>query len=123
MQESDFNEENQTSIFTTPIGIFASKTFIIIFGIYLLISFLLPNLSSLKKLETDQNKYIALSFIQNPRVLLELSKNHQDKGKIDKAIRDVTVAIGLLELHNANKETMQIYNSRLAYLEKIKSNI
>jgi len=123
IEDSNLNDEHQNSFFSAPIGLFFTKTFIIIFGIYLLISFLLPDLSSLKKLETDQNKYIALSFIQNPRILLELSKSHEAKGHINSSIRDINVAIGLLELHNANKETMNFYNSRLIHLKKMELNI
>jgi hypothetical protein len=100
---------------------FFIKTTFLLLAFVLSVLILAPDFDNLRKLETEQNKLLALSFIQNPRVFWKLSENHESKGKIDNAIRDIELAIGLLEMHGANNEIKKIYTDRLIYLQgKIK---
>ena len=92
---------------------FLLKTLVLSAVIVGAVLFLTPDFSILKKLETDQNKLIALSLIQNPRVLWKLSEIDENKGKLANAIRNMELAIGLLEMHGSNIEVRRVYEARL----------
>ncbi len=100
-------EKNKSSQF--DLVNFLLKTLIIFTAILGSILFLMPDFSSLRKLETDQNKLIVLSLIQNPRVLWKLSEANENKGKIDNAIRDMELAIGLLEILKNTKKIGKLF--------------
>lgn len=97
---------------------FLLKTLVITAAIVSVIVFITPDFSGLQKLETEQNKLIALSLIQNPRVLWKLSEADEIKGKIENAIRDMELAIGLLEMHGSSTEVRNKYDARLSELSK-----
>jgi len=89
----------------------------VIFGIYILVELLLPDFSSLRKLDTPVNRIVAQSFIQNPEALWMMAEEHEGKGKLDSAIRDIRLAIGLLELNSSPKDVVARYKSRLNELQ------
>ncbi len=89
----------------------------VIFGIYILFELLLPDFSSLRKLDTPINRIAAQSFIQNPEALWLMADEHEKKDKLDAAIRDIRLAIGLLELHSSSKDVLTRYKSRLELLQ------
>jgi hypothetical protein len=97
--------------------IFAKKAGVILIGIIILANFLLPDLSDFqnifKRFETPKSKLVLLSFVQNPRALLNISKIEEAEGQIDNAIRDTELAIGLLELHGVDKQVVQKYSDRV----------
>lgn len=120
------------------IEIFAIKTGIVLIGIFILVNFLLPDFGTfeyklehklgkfqdkLKRLETPKSKLILLSFVQNPQALLKVSEIEESEGKIDNAIREMELAIGLLEMHGADKQVMQKYTDRVKKLTAKKSNM
>ena len=92
--------------------------------IVIFINIILPDFSALNKsissvLEQEKSKAIILSFVQNPVVLYKLSEFDEKEGKIIKAILDVEVAIGLLEMHGATASTIAKYQARINHLKSI----
>jgi hypothetical protein len=118
----DFDKSSDNLFLKTDIGKFFVKSLIVVAMIFGGIYFLIPDARVFKGLETDQNKYIALTLIQNPRILWKMSETDQSKGNLPNAIRDMEVAIGLLEMHGARLEVLQIYQNRLQALENKKAN-
>jgi hypothetical protein len=118
----DFDKSSDNLFLKTDIGKFFVKSLIVVAMIFGGIYFLIPDARVFKGLETDQNKYIALTLIQNPRILWKMSETDESKGNLQNAIRDVEVAIGLLEMHGARLEVIQIYQNRLQALENKKTN-
>lgn len=118
----DFDKSSDNLFLKTDIGKFFVKSLIVVAMIFGGIYFLIPDARVFKGLETDQNKYIALTLIQNPRILWKMSETDESKGNLPNAIRDMVVAIGLLEMHGARLEILQIYQNRLQALENKKAN-
>ena len=118
----DFDKSSDNLFLKTDIGKFFVKSLIVVAMIFGGIYFLIPDARVFKGLETDQNKYIALTLIQNPRILWKMSETDESKGNLPNAIRDMEVAIGLLEMHGARLEVLQIYQNRLQALENKKTN-
>lgn len=118
----DFDKSSDNLFLKTDIGKFFVKSLIVVAMIFGGIYFLIPDARVFKGLETDQNKYIALTLIQNPRILWKMSEADESKGNLPNAIRDMEVAIGLLEMHGARLEILQIYQNRLQALENKKAN-
>jgi hypothetical protein len=118
----DFDKSSDNLFLKTDIGKFFVKSLIVVAMIFGGMYFLMPDARVFKGLETDQNKYIALTLIQNPRILWEMSETDESKGNLPNAIRDMEVAIGLLEMHGARLEVLQTYQNRLQALENKKNN-
>ena len=118
----DFDKSSDNLFLKTDIGKFFVKSLIVVAMIFGGIYLLIPDAKVFKGLETDQNKYIALTLIQNPRILWKMSETDERKGNLPNAIRDMEVAIGLLEMHGARLEVLQIYQNRLQALENKKAN-
>ena len=118
----DFDKSSDNLFLKTDIGKFFVKSLIVVAMIFGGIYFLIPDAKVFKGLETDQNKYIALTLIQNPRILWKMSETDESKGNLQNAIRDMEVAIGLLEMHGARLEVLQTYQNRLQALENKKTN-
>ena len=118
----DFDKSSDNLFLKTDIGKFFVKSLVVVAMIFGGIYFLIPDARVFKGLETDQNKYIALTLIQNPRILWKMSETDESKGNLPNAIRDMEVAIGLLEMHGARLEVLQIYQNRLQALENKKAN-
>ena len=51
-----------------------------------------------------------------------MSETDESKGNLPNAIRDMEVAIGLLEMHGASLDVLEIYQNRLQALENKKAN-
>ena len=118
----DFDKSSDNLFLKTDIGKFFVKSLIVVAMIFGGIYFLIPDARVFKGLETDQNKYVALTLIQNPRILWKMSETDESKGNLPNAIRDMEVAIGLLEMHGARLEVLQTYQNRLQTLENKKNN-
>ena len=118
----DFDKSSDNLFLKTDIGKFFVKSLIVVAMIFGGMYFLMPDARVFKGLETDQNKYIALTLIQNPRILWKMSETDESKGNLQNAIRDMEVAIGLLEMHGARLEVLQTYQNRLQALENKKTN-
>ena len=98
---------------------FITKVVIVTVAIVGLFSFLTPNFDRLQRFDTPINKLYLLSFIGNPEALYMASEHWQEQKKYDNAIRDMRLAIGLLEMHNADPKTIQRYKKRLDELQKV----
>jgi len=118
----DFDKSSDNLFLKTDIGKFFVKSLIVVAMIFGGMYFLIPDARVFKGLETDQNKYITLTLIQNPRILWKMSETDESKGNLPNAIRDMEVAIGLLEMHGARLEVLQTYQNRLQALENKKTN-
>jgi hypothetical protein len=95
---------------------FIIKTVIISISIIITINYVIPEIPKVP--ETERNKLILLSFVQNPYVLWRLSEIEQEKGNIKKATSYLEAAIGLMEMNGASDQSLKKYRDRL---EKINS--
>lgn len=95
----------------------------IVFTLFLVaIVFLLPDFPalsfSIKKAARDEKiRVTLLSFIQNPAALYRDSEIDEKNGKLESAVMEMQMAIGLLEMHSANQSVIRRYASRLEKLE------
>lgn len=126
----------KSSLINSPLFLFASKFTIGLILLSIFIDFIISDISgqlmvqkevlkrelseSTLKIRNEKTKLYMLSFVQNPRVLYLTSEISEKEGSIEGAIRDMEVAIGLLELHNADKNIMKKYHDRLAKLGELK---
>ena len=99
---------------------FITKVLVVVIAIGALISFLTPNTDGLKRFDTAINRIFILSFIQNPEGLYMASEIWESEKRYDFAIREMRLAIGLLEMHNASATVLQRYKDRLAKLSEKK---
>ena len=110
------NEINRTEDRVTDsvrgVQTFFVKTIIASVAIVTSFSFLIPEIPRIP--ETEQNKLILLSFIQNPYVLWRLSEIEEAKGKNENASKYLEAAIGLMEMHGASEKTTEKYRVRLS---------
>ena len=125
--------ENSTSSKKTVL-IFSIKLTIGLLAIFTFFNILLPDYSDIhnfiasrndliaKKINEKQNKFYLLGLIQNPAALYRSSEVHESSGNLDNAIRDMDLAIGLLELHSASPTVIERYTKRLNALKKQKDS-
>ena len=97
---------------------FVTKIIIAAVAVVAVISFLLPDTDQLKRFDTPINKIYLLSFIQNPEALYMASEYWEGEKKYDNAVRDLRLAIGLLETHHADSMVLKRYQDRLETLRK-----
>ena len=95
---------------------FIIKTAIVSTAIVLTLGALLPDIPRIP--ETERNKLIVLSFIQNPNILWKLSSLEVVRGKKENAISYLEAAIGLLEMHGASEKIIKRYQDQLDSLKK-----
>lgn len=95
---------------------FFTKVIVVTVAIGALISFMTPNTDSLKRFDTPVNQLFLLSFVQNPEGLYMVSEIWENEKRYDFAIREMRLAIGLLEMHNADAAVVKRYKDRLASL-------
>lgn len=103
-------EQNKTS--------FVTKAIIVAISVAAVISFLLPDTDKLKRLDTPINKLFALSFVQNPEALYMASEYWEKENKYENAVREMRLAIGLLEMHHADPAVLKRYKDRFEALKK-----
>jgi len=71
--------------------------------------------------DDERARLFLLSLVQNPVALYKVSEYEERYGKIDSAIRDIELAIGLLEMHAADKTVIKRYHDRLEALRAKKN--
>lgn len=112
---------------------FASKAVIIALVLGLFSELLLPDSAEIKADLAQQKaaikdrlvrtfgnegaKLYILSFVQNPAALQKTSELAERNGQLESAMRNMELAIGLLEMHNADKQVIKRYNERLDKLK------
>lgn len=99
----------------TNIVLFIFKVIISTFIFIYFINTLIPAIP-----ETERNKLIATSFIQNPVILWKLSENSEKRGNYESSILYMESAIGLIEMNCGRDNYLERYKTRLEYLKKIK---
>ena len=110
-QKNGKNVEMKESIKESATGSLAPfivKTVIVFAVFFVSISSLLPRFH-----ETERNKLILLSFIQNPYVLWRLSLIEDRSGNKEKARLYLEAAIGLLEMNGASEKVLIRYQQKL----------
>jgi hypothetical protein len=95
---------------------FVTKVVVVAVAIGALISFLMPNTDGLARFDTEINRIFVLSFVQNPEGLYMASEVWENEKRYDFAIREMRLAIGLLEMHNADAAVIKRYRDRLTML-------
>lgn len=111
---------NSTSI-KSQLILFSVKA-LIAFSLFLVaVVVLSPDFSalsySIKKAAKGEKTRVALmSFIQNPAALFRASEIDEKAGKLNDAVMEMQLAIGLLEMHNANQLVIKRYTTRLDHL-------
>ena len=99
---------------------FVTKVIVIAVAVGGLISFLTPNTDKLSRFDTPVNRLVALSFVQNPEAFYMISELRESENRIDLAIREMRLAMGLLEMHNADAVVLKRYRDRLDKLNEKK---
>jgi hypothetical protein len=99
---------------------FVTKVVVVVVAIGALISFLVPNTDGLARFDTEINRIFVLSFVQNPEGLYMASEIWESEKRYDFAIREMRLAIGLLEMHNADAVVLKRYRDRLSMLSSKK---
>ncbi len=82
---------------------------------------LMPDFSALsysvkKEAKNEKTRVALMSFIQNPAALYRASEIDEKAGKFNDAVMEMQLAIGLLEMHNANQLVIKRYTTRLELL-------
>ena len=122
-------EEKKIDILHRPFIMFGVKAIIVAILVAIVLDTLIPDFSGVRDdlsqksaalkvgvdnaLKDDKTKLYALSFIQNPAALYKVSEIEERNGKLSNAIRDMELAIGLLEMNGADKQVIKRYNDRL----------
>ena len=102
---------------------FALRATIVAIAIAGAISALLPDISptieSLKRALREESVRVRLTGLltNNPAVHWKMSQIEEGKGNLTTATTEIELAIGLLELHSANKDVVARYTSRLKELQ------
>lgn len=94
---------------------FIIKTFIVSVAIIFSVRAILPEFPKIP--ETERNKLLLLSLVQNPYILWKISLIEEDNGNLKKSILYTETAIGLLEMHGASEKYLKKYYERLADLK------
>jgi hypothetical protein len=106
------NKELLKAKLTESLLPFILKTAVVFFFIAATIMTVVP-----KYRETERNKLILISFIQNPYVLSELSYIEERGGNNAKAVVYLEAAIGLLEMNGATEKALLKYKNKLDTLK------
>jgi hypothetical protein len=109
MTNKSRGNENEKVSSTTKLAILI----LVFFTIYSLF----PDFKRIKKIITPTGKLYMLSLVNNPEAFYMSSEYWETKNKKENALRDMRLAIGLLELHNSNQIVVERYRKRLKYLQ------
>ena len=118
-------EEKKIDILQLPFVAFTVKAILITALLAIVLDSFLPDWEDLSQkssalkagvnnaVRDERNKLYALSFVQNPAALHKASEIEERNGKLSNAIRNMELAIGLLEMNGADKQVIKRYNDRL----------
>jgi hypothetical protein len=105
---------NETPVFVN-LKYFIFKSLIVSCALFFTVSALLPEVPKIP--ETERNKLILLSFIQNPNILMKLAIIEEGRGKRQNAIIYLEAAVGLLEMNGASEKTINKYQYQIDSLK------
>ena len=85
------------------------------------VAVLMPDFSALsysikKSAKDEKTRVLLTSFIQNPAALYRAAEIDEKGGNLNDAAIEMQLAIGLLEMHNANQLVINRYTTRLDHL-------
>jgi hypothetical protein len=114
--------QQQSTSLSTQFILFSAKATIALVFFIVAIVVILPDFTglaySIKKAAKDEKTRLALmSFIQNPAALYHASEVDEKAGKFSNAVMEMELAVGLLEMHNANQLVIKRYETRLKQLK------
>lgn len=115
MNSEKQDKDDESIDISKGIPSFVVKSIVVSLSLVASLTFLMPELPKIP--ETEQNKLLLLSFINNPYVLWRLSELQEEKSKKDNAIQYMEAALGLMEMHNASEKSQQKYRDRLERLK------
>ena len=110
-EQKDCDKSEDSLDFSKGIPNFILKTAIVTIAITLTMSYLLPEMPKIP--ETERNKLILLSLVQNPDILWKLSVMEEEKGNNKNAVTYIEAAIGLMEMNGASDQSLRKYQERL----------
>jgi len=114
-----FSDRFLKELFVSTVD-FSIKAAIVVILIALMIKSVSPDMDKWRKLDNPMTTLMLLSLVNNPRALLKASEIEEGEGKLDQAVREMELAVGLLEMHGASEQTLSIYQNRL---EKLRSRL
>lgn len=106
---------------------FAFKTLIILIALLVFLSLLVEELPDMRKFSEKMKNSVRKEEVQlrvrgfftsNPQVHWNISVIEEKKGNLNAAVMEIELAIGLLEMHQASKDVVQRYKTRLETLKK-----
>ena len=114
--------EGKESGMRSSIWPFVAKTAAVFALTVVFLDFVLADFREVKRVlennfKTEQAKLYILSFVQNPAALYKTSEIKEKEGKLERATLEMELAIGLLEMHNADKQVINRYYARLEKLQ------
>jgi hypothetical protein len=119
-------EEKKINNSSGPFLMFVAKAVVITILLSFFLDSLIPDFSEPKAeleiklanvMKEERTKLYLLSIVQNPAVLYKTSELAERAGKFDNALRDMELAIGLLEMHGADKSVIKRYSDRVERLK------
>jgi hypothetical protein len=129
-------EEKKTGKTAQSFRMFVAKAIVVTILLALFLDAFIPDFSQIRDdfsqqkaalkvkvadaMKEERTKLYILSFVQNPAALYKTSELAEREGKLDNAIRDMEMAIGLLEMHGGDKAAIKRYGDRL---EKLKAGV
>lgn len=119
-ENKDEHQKEFSLDFSKGIPNFLVKTIVVTVALTFAMGYLIESIPTIKIPETEKNKLIFLSFIQNPYVLWRLSLVEEEKGNFKKASVLIEAAIGLMEMNGASDKALKKYQDRL---EKLKESL
>lgn len=114
MQPKSTSYGSQLIIFTIKAAIVF--TLVIVATVVLIPDFSALSHSIKKEAKIEKTRVALMSFIQNPAALYRASEIDEKAGKLNDAVIEMKLAIGLLEMHNANQHVIKRYTARLDHL-------
>ena len=101
---------------------FALKAAILVMLIVIALSYLIQDIesaaSSMKP--TEKSRILLLGLVQNPAALYQASAIEEKEGNVERAIADMELAMGLLEMHGAQQQVVARYSDRMRELKSKK---
>lgn len=115
--------QSSNTLFNLEFKQFAIRTVIVFVLIIAALNIVLPDFSAVaysvrKAAKDEKTRTLLLSFIENPAALYRASEIDEKNGKLASAVMEMELAIGLLEMHNANQQVINRYTLRLNKLKE-----
>jgi hypothetical protein len=113
--------QSNSKLFYSELVLFSIKAAIAFILFIIAMAVYMPDFSALsysikKEAKKEKTRVALMSFIQNPAALYRASEIDEKAGKLNDAVMEMQMAIGLLEMHSANQLVINRYTTRLDQL-------